>query len=125
MLLQMVLSHAFYGQVIYHCIHHHIFFLIYIYIYLFICLCCIFVAACLIFVGICGIQFLDQELNLGPLHWECRDLATGSPGKFLPFILKHTHSANLKNKSYLVNAKKIKKKKKNQNVFLPYNVCFS
>ena len=28
------------------------------------------------------IQFPDQELNLDPLYWECRVLATGPPGKF-------------------------------------------
>ena len=28
-----------------------------------------------------GIQFPDQGLNLGPLHWENRILATGAPGK--------------------------------------------
>ena len=26
----------------------------------------------------------DQGLNLAPLHWECRVLATGPPGKSLP-----------------------------------------
>ena len=30
----------------------------------------------------CG-TFPDQGLNLGPLHWECRVLATGPPGKSL------------------------------------------
>ena len=29
----------------------------------------------------CGIQFLDQESNLGPLHWELGFLATGPPEK--------------------------------------------
>ena len=29
----------------------------------------------------CGIQFPDQGLNPGPLHWERGVLATGSPGK--------------------------------------------
>ena len=28
-----------------------------------------------------GIQFPDQELNLGRLYWECGVLATGPPGK--------------------------------------------
>ena len=30
-----------------------------------------------------GVQFPDQGLNLGPLKWECRVLATRRPGKFL------------------------------------------
>ena len=29
----------------------------------------------------CGIQFPDQGLNLGPLYWEHRVLATGPSGK--------------------------------------------
>ena len=29
----------------------------------------------------CEIQFSDQELNQGPLHWERNILATGLPGK--------------------------------------------
>ena len=38
----------------------------------------------------CGMwdQFLDQELNLHSLHWECRVLATAPPGKSLKTILK-------------------------------------
>ena len=35
------------------------------------------------FVVACGTQFPDQEWNLGPLHWEHRVLATGSPEKSL------------------------------------------
>ena len=31
----------------------------------------------------CGMLFLDQGLNPGPLHWEHRVLATGPPGKSL------------------------------------------
>ena len=31
----------------------------------------------------CGMQFLDQGLNPGPLHWEYRALATGPPEKSL------------------------------------------
>ena len=34
-------------------------------------------------VAACGIQFTNQGLNPGPLHWECRVLATGPPGKSL------------------------------------------
>ena len=38
-------------------------------------------AACKLLVVACGIQFLDQKLNPGPLLWEPGVLATGSPGK--------------------------------------------
>ena len=34
----------------------------------------------------CGIQFPEQELNLGPLPWECRVLATGPPEKSLVLV---------------------------------------
>ena len=34
------------------------------------------VVACELFVMACGIQFPQQGLNLGPLHWECVVLAT-------------------------------------------------
>ena len=33
--------------------------------------------------GTCGIEFPDQGVNLDPLHWECRVLATGPSGKSL------------------------------------------
>ena len=39
------------------------------------------VAACKLLVAACGIQFPNQGLNLGPLHWECGVLAPGPPGK--------------------------------------------
>ena len=39
------------------------------------------VVACELLVAACGIYFPNQGLNLGPLHWECRVLATGPPGK--------------------------------------------
>ena len=49
---------------------------------MFIWLCQVLVTVCGIFslccstqalsVAACGIQFLDQGSNLGPLHWECR-----------------------------------------------------
>ena len=29
----------------------------------------------------CGIWFLNQGLNLGPLYWELRVIATGPPGR--------------------------------------------
>ena len=35
----------------------------------------------------CGIQFPDQGLNPGPLHWERRVLATGPPRKSQHFLL--------------------------------------
>ena len=37
---------------------------------------------CKLLVVACEIQFSDQELNQGPLHWELNILATGLPGKF-------------------------------------------
>ena len=40
------------------------------------------VAACKLLVAACGIQFPDQGLNWGPLHWESGVLVTGLPGKF-------------------------------------------
>ena len=67
-------------------------------IYLFIWLHQVLIAACGIFslhcsiqdflVAACGIQFPDQGLNRGPLHYECRVLAAGPPGKslFLSFF---------------------------------------
>ena len=42
--------------------------------YLFIWLCQVLVTAC-------RITFPDQGLNPGSLHWKCRVLATGPPGK--------------------------------------------
>ena len=44
--------------------------------YLFIWLCWFLAVAC-------GISFSHQGLNLGPLHWEPRVLATGPPRKSL------------------------------------------
>ena len=41
----------------------------------------IFIWLCQVFVAACGIQFPDQGLNLGPLHWDCRVLASAPPGK--------------------------------------------
>ena len=35
-----------------------------------------------------GSQFPDQELNLCPLHWKCRVLTTGPPGKSQQQVLK-------------------------------------
>ena len=65
-----------------------------IYIYIFIWLCQILVAthrtfscAYELLVMACGIQFPDQALNPGPLHWELRGLATGPPGRSLQLIL--------------------------------------
>ena len=39
------------------------------------------VEECELLIAACGIKFLDQGSNLGPLHWERRVLVTGSPGK--------------------------------------------
>ena len=36
-----------------------------------------------IFILACRTQFLNQEQNLGPMHWECGLLAAGSPGETL------------------------------------------
>ena len=44
----------------------------------------------LVLVAAYGIQFPDQESNLGPLPWELRVLATGPPGKSLCVILNAT-----------------------------------
>ena len=41
----------------------------------------IFVEACRLLAAACRILFSDQGLNPGPVHWECRVLTTGSPGK--------------------------------------------
>ena len=49
--------------------------------YLFIWLYEVLVAACRLLVAACGIQFPDQALNLGPLHWQHEASATGAPGK--------------------------------------------
>ena len=51
----------------------------YLFIYVFIWLHQVLVEAC-------GISFLDQGLNLGPLCWECRVLAAGPPRIMLGFI---------------------------------------
>ena len=41
-----------------------------------------------VFLAAYGIQFPDQALNLGLLHWEHRVLATGPSGKSLNFVLE-------------------------------------
>ena len=43
----------------------------------------IFVATFQLLVVACGVSFPDQGSNPGPLHWECRVLTTGPPGKSL------------------------------------------
>ena len=45
----------------------------------FIWLCWVLVAARELLAVACEIKFPDQGLNLGPLHWEHRILANGSP----------------------------------------------
>ena len=39
------------------------------------------VEACELLIATCGIEFLGQGSSPGPLHWECRVLVTGPPGK--------------------------------------------
>ena len=46
------------------------------------------VAACELLIAACGIQFPDQGLNLGPLHWELRVVTTGPLGKSQNMLLK-------------------------------------
>ena len=53
----------------------------------------VLVAACKLLVAACGISFPHQGSNPGPLHWECRVLATGSPGKSLPCYFQSLFSA--------------------------------
>ena len=45
------------------------------------------VAACELLVAECGIQFPNQGMNPGPLHWELGVLPTGPAGKFLFCII--------------------------------------
>ena len=47
------------------------------------------IAACSIIFSVvtCGIWFLDQELNPGPLHWEHRFLTTVPPGQSLNWAI--------------------------------------
>ena len=62
-----------------------------IYFYLFIWLSWVLVVACRIFellVVACGIWFPEQGLNLDPLQWEHRVLATGPPGKSMCLLLR-------------------------------------
>ena len=47
------------------------------------------VVTCGLLVATGRIYFPDQELNLGLLHWECRVLATGPPGRLLLLLLSH------------------------------------
>ena len=42
-----------------------------------------------------GVQFPDQGSYLGPLHWKCRDLATGLPGKSLYCIKRKPKLADI------------------------------
>lgn len=44
---------------------------------------CLFIWLCWFLAVARGISFSQQGLNLGPLQWEPRDLATGSPRKSL------------------------------------------
>ena len=42
---------------------------------------------CKLLVVACGIQFPNQGLNLGPLHWDPGVLAMGPPGKSPTLVL--------------------------------------
>ena len=48
----------------------------------------IYVAATGLSCGMQNLQFPNQGLNLGPLHWEDGVLATGPPGMSLEHFLK-------------------------------------
>ena len=70
-------------------------------IFIFICLFMYLAEPCLswglwtLLVEACGIWFPDQGLKPSPLHWECRVLATGPPGKsqvFLFFKFRIVHN---------------------------------
>ena len=50
-------------------------------IYLPIWLCWVLVGALELLVAACGIQFCNQGLKPGPLHWELEVLVTGPPGR--------------------------------------------
>ena len=43
--------------------------------------------ACEFLVAALGVQFLNQGLSLGPLHWEHGVLASGLSGKSLAWVL--------------------------------------
>ena len=43
-----------------------------------------------------GSQFLDHELNLHPLYWQCRVLTTGLPGKSQDWIFLKGRCLQLK-----------------------------
>ena len=69
-----------------------------IFIHLFIWLCPVlvavraiftYVAACKLLFVAYGIQFPDQGLFPGPLHWKCGVLATGPPGKYQITFFSH------------------------------------
>ena len=53
------------------------------------------VAARELSVSTCGICFSDQELNLGPLHWEHGVLATEIPGKSHNYFMKQNSCTSL------------------------------
>ena len=48
------------------------------------------VMVCQLLSAACGIQFPDQGLNLGPLHWELRVPATGPPERSPADIISTT-----------------------------------
>ena len=94
--------------------HSSLTFLFFFNIYLFIWLHQVLIAACGIFsvhcsiqdvlVAACGIYFPGQGSNRGLLHYECRVLATGPPGKsqawhFLMWVPSAHHIQSLGSKS--------------------------
>ena len=57
-----------------------------VYVCVCVCVCIVYVYICIgcaVLVEACGIEFPNQGLNPGHLHWEHRVLTTGPPGKFL------------------------------------------
>ena len=55
-----------------------------------------------VFIAACGMQFPDQGLNPGPLHWECGVLATGPPGKTQFLVLKYRLGKTLVHLAFLI-----------------------
>ena len=69
--------------------------LIFFYVYLFIWLQWVIVVAYELLAEACGIQFPDQGLNLGPLHWKHGLLATELPGKSLSYVINSIYSEKI------------------------------
>ena len=56
--------------------------------YVFVLNSILFIWLCWVLVVACGVELADQGWNLSPVHWECRVLATGPPGKSMTYVLK-------------------------------------